>query len=285
VGIKPVGRGRRPLPEIRKSRQVLARAQRDVAHRTKAVHAAALALDRAKDKAVTRTSGSKSAVKFKAALIKATRLLNSAKSFEVQASQRLAKVIASEAAKVSAEVQARAIALFKEKQEKKSEADLRKAVAGFISGWTQKRRKTDLKRLAKASRKAAIKAAVARRKANAKAKAAVLKAAALAEARARKASAKARAKAVKLEAKDQAQTRLAVKKAAKKAQLAEVIVRKAAAKAVNKTKANKAGGKIDTMKKAAKAAKKKVAKKAPAKKAPAKKKAATKKKAALKKKK
>lgn len=189
------------MPELKQARQELAQAQRDVARKTKAVLAAALALSLAEKSAALRTSGSKTAVKFRTALKKATSLLNSAKSFEAMTSQRLAKVIASESVKVSAEVEARSIALFKQQQEEKTEADLHKAVARYMSAWQHKRNKENERKLARFSKKAALKAALASRKANAKAKAAILEAAALSKARARKATVRASAQAEKLGAK------------------------------------------------------------------------------------
>lgn len=206
----PAGRGRRPLSELKMSRHLLAKAHKEVASRTKTVLTAPLALKLVKGNIADSTSGSKTAVKFKAALIKATRLLNSAQNLEVQASPRPAKVIVSEAAKVTADIHARTIALYIEKQEKKTEADLQKAAAKFISGWQQKRSKTDIKKLAKVIKKVATIAAIASCKANAKVKTAVLTVAVVAEARARKAAAKVSAIAAKLEALTQAKTQLAV---------------------------------------------------------------------------
>jgi hypothetical protein len=189
------------MPELKEARQELAQAQRDVARKTKEVLATALALSQVEKNSAFRTSGSKTAVKFRTALKTATSLLNSAKSFEAKASQRLAKVIASESVKVSAEVQARSIALFKQQQEEKAEVDLHKAVIRYVAAWEQKRKKLNDKKLARFTRKAAVKTALASRKANAKAKAAVLDAAALSKARTRKAAARASAKAEKLGAK------------------------------------------------------------------------------------
>ena len=127
-------------------------------------------------------------------------MLKSARKVEDQASQELAKIIASEAAKVSAQVRARAIALYKEQQEQKTEADLQKAVNRFVATWKNKRSKVNARRLAKKVKQEAAKAAQARKKANAKARTAVSKAAALAKARTRKAEARTRAKAKKLKA-------------------------------------------------------------------------------------
>lgn len=188
------------MPELRQARQLLAKAQREAMVRTKAVHAAELALGlarTARNSAKERT-GSTKAAKLKAALTKATRLLKSARNFEMQASHKLAKVIASEAAKVSAETKARTLALYQEKQELKAEADLQKALAGFITAWKKRRARIDARKLANVTRKASAQATRARKKANAKARAAVDKAAALAKAGARRAADKARAKAIRL---------------------------------------------------------------------------------------
>lgn len=198
------------MPELREARQQLVRAQREALVQAKAVHAAALALGLARsakgatDRSSSRSlagqrTGSAKAATLKAALTKATRLLKSARNFEMQASRKLAKVIASEAAKVSAETKARTLALYQEKQELKAEADLQKALAGFTAAWKKRRARIDARKLVNVKRKASAQATRARKKADAKARAAVEKAAALAKAGARRVADKARAKAARLQ--------------------------------------------------------------------------------------
>lgn len=186
------------MPELREARQQLVMAQREAKAQAKAVHAAELALGLARSAKAGKRTGSAKAATLKAALTTATRLLKSARNFEMQASRKLAKVIASEAAKVSAETKARTLALYQEKQELKAEADLQKALAGFISAWKKRRARINARKLANVAKKASAQAARARKKANAKARAAVNKAAALAKAGARRAADKARAKAARL---------------------------------------------------------------------------------------
>jgi colicin import membrane protein len=184
------------MPELRKARAQLAKAQRDVLARTKALHAADLALALAR---ATRDRRKPELVaKRKAAVALASRMLKAASDLELQSSRKLAKVIASEAAKSSAETQARTLALYEEKQQQKTEADLQKALAVFSATWLKRRNKSNARKLAAVTKKAAAKVAQARKKANAKAKAAVAKATALSKARARKAAKKARTKASRL---------------------------------------------------------------------------------------
>lgn len=194
------------MPELRLARKQLAAAQREVAVRTKLMHSAQLTLAMLlAGKGKTRKAGANKAdvskgmvTRQRAALAEATRMLKAATKAEAAASRRLAAVIASEAARSSAETKARTLALYQQKQEKKSEADLRKALAKFAAVWKKRRDRVNARRLAKITRKASAKVAQARKKANAKARVAVEKAAALAKARARKAVDKTRAKAAKL---------------------------------------------------------------------------------------
>ncbi len=88
--------------------------------------------------------------------------------------------------------------LYREKLERKTAADLEKAVAGFIAAWTQHRERSNARKLARMTKKAGLKEAQSRKKANAKARAAVDKAAALTKARARRVAVKASAKAARL---------------------------------------------------------------------------------------
>lgn len=185
------------MPALRQARQELRQAQREVAVRTKAFHAAelAVALVRA---GRTRTGSKHSAAGSRSALIEANKQLRSAIRAEVLATRRLANVIASESARSSAETKARVIALYKQQQEQKTEADLQKAVARFVLAWKRRRQKINARRLAAKTMKAVAQAVKADKKANAKARAAVEQAAALAKARARKAATRAGARAARL---------------------------------------------------------------------------------------
>lgn len=184
------------MPELRQARQLLLKAQREVIAKTKAAHAAELALGLVRSS--RGMAASAKAAKLKAALTKAAGLLKSANDFEVQASRKLAKVIASEAAKASAEVRARVLALYQKKLELKTEADLQKAIAGFTAAWKRRRAKLNARKLARVARKASAQAVKAERKANAKARAAVEKAADLSKARTRRIAEKAKVKAARL---------------------------------------------------------------------------------------
>jgi histone H1/5 len=200
------------MPRVRKARAALAQAQRHATRLEKQVLYATEGL--------LQTSGSAALKRHRAAFRNATVELRAARKMEAAAGKALADAISSDAAVATIRAQERAVAVYKEKLHKRRELALKKAQARFLAAWHKKRKKSDVRKLARKVKQEAAKAAQARKKANAKAKAAAELAIALAKARARKVAVRAKARAKKLAAKVKTKTQLAVKKAATKARLA-----------------------------------------------------------------
>jgi len=136
-------RGRRAVPALKNARFALAQAQREVARHEKAVRKAAEVVGSTVGSAVkgAATKSAEISAKSTAVLNKARTLLKAAKSIEEKAIKALASVISAEAAKSRLMAHVNALKTFKGKLEKKSDADLAKALARFEAGWRKKRRK------------------------------------------------------------------------------------------------------------------------------------------------